>query len=321
VSCVYFHSQHGTAKLRGSERAHLGALVSDLTTGFLRRAYSRQVDQLLTLIRPGHYLHEIDHAASGWLHPWLDSFATALATGIQSELLVWNGRPIDPFAVCLNTAMRYGSDPVRLAARIHGQCEIHCYVEGINRAWLANLVEQGLEDRVYRDGIWYVDRVCEGHPAAQPDRKWCDQGWGEVMKLLRDRDDEPVVMSYSVCDGFPNQEIAGWQDTQMPEGWVPEWVRGDEERVLEWETDYSTAQERQECYRDCTSGGWGELSQSEQWELGIAGLRASSGGLEISPDEFGKYYFSPGLTLPDLLAPDYAERLHQALVPDVESTP
>jgi hypothetical protein len=312
VGRVYFHSEHGTAELRGSERAHLGSLTYDLAAGFLRSTYSREVEQLLALVKPGHYLHQVDRSAVGWLRPWVEKFSITLTGALGGEFLQWKGRDIDPFSVCLNTALRYGSDPVRLAARIHGQCEIHAWVDGKNRAWLADLMQQGLDERVFRPGLWYVDRVADGPAIGQGDRKWSDQGWGEVMALLRSRDDGPVVMSYSVCDQFPNREAATWQPPPMPEGWVPDWAAGDEGRA-EWERDYPEPWQREERYQEDAAELWYELPQEEQWRLGMEGLRTRDGGLEISPDEFGRYYFTSGLTLPDLLAPDYEERLDKAL--------
>lgn len=307
---VYFHSLHGTAELRGSERAWLGSLIDAVALGFLDRHLD--AEQLLALVRPGHWLHKEDRAQPGWALTWHDR--ARLALGVASDgdpVLSWRGRPIDTFALRLNTALRYGSDPMRLAARIHGQCEIHAYVEGVNRAWLANLVQQGLDDRVYRAGIWYTDRSGV-NPAARPDRRWSDQGWDEVIKLLRDRDDEPVVMSYSVCDGFPNRESASWSPPLMPDGWVPDWAEGDEGRA-EWERAYPEHEDRRSCYDSIAGDQWYDLPEDERWRLAMNGLRGSGDGLEISPAEFGKYYFTHGLTLPDLLAGDYEERLDKAL--------
>lgn len=310
MSRVYFHSPHGDAELRGSERAWLGSLVDSIAFGFLDR-YT-DAEQLLALVRPGHWLHKEDRTQPGWALTWYDRARLALGTGNDDDpVLQWRGHGIDTFSLRLNTALRYGSDPVRLAARIHGQCEIHAYVEGINRAWLANLIQQGLDEHVYRAGIWYTDRPGV-NPAAQPDRRWSDQGWGEVVKLLRDRDDEPVVMSYSVCDGFPNREAARWEPPPMPEGWAPDWADDDEGRA-EWAERYPHLEGREDYYRSTAGDAWYDLPDEERWRIAMGGLRGSDGGLEISPDEFGKYYFTHGLTLPDLLAPDYEERLDKAL--------
>ncbi len=94
----------------------------------------------------------------------------------------------------LNTAILIGNDAVILLARLHGQCEIHGYVEGPNRAWLAGIVDGGLASGILRESM----------------------GWEGVAELLRASEEGPVVTSYSVTDSFPGQVAAGWG------GWEPE---------------------------------------------------------------------------------------------------
>lgn len=304
MSRVYFHSQHGDAELRGSERAHLGQIVDQITMGFLSSGLHDDVDRLLSLVPPGHYLHKQDRHSPGWLPQWRSTFGTALRVGFDDDLFTWKGRPVDPFAIRLNTALKYGNDSIRLAARLHGQCEIHGYVEGVNRAWFASLITEGLHARILRDGFWF-----EG---TSGERKWSDQGWRHVVKLLLDRDDEPVVMSYSVCDGFPNAGAAGWTPPPMPEGWAPDWAQSEQGRA-EWDRDHPEPEDREEYYRDGASDLWYEMPEAEQWERALAGIRGNPGMLEISPENFRGYYFAHGLNITDLLADDYAERLDKAL--------
>lgn len=312
MSRVYFHSEHGTAELRGSERAYCGSLVSNLTAGFLRGVWGDDVDGLLALVRPDHYLHKVDRTSVGWLAPWVESFNTALTGVCSGDMLTWRGHRIESFALCLNTAMRYGNDAVKLAARIHGQCEIHCYVEGVNRWWLADLIQEGLDTQVFRAGFWYADgATVSDNPAQRPDRKWLDQGWADVQKLLRDRDDEPVVMSYSVCDQFPNRTSAAWTPPPMPEDWLPDWAQTEAGRA-EWECDHPDPDDRADYWDEHVGELWYELPNADQWRLGLEGLRSNGGGLEIAPETFGKYNFGHGLTLPDLLADDREERLAKA---------
>lgn len=304
MSRVYFHTQHGDAELRGSERAHCGLLVDNLTDGFLGSLYGDDVERLLGLVRPDHYLHKQDRHSPGWVPMWRDTFATAFRSGFYGEMFTWKGKEVESFALRLNTALKYGNDTVRLAARLHGQCEIHCYVEGINRAWLAGLITEGLDAGIFREGQWYTDRNDE--------RKWSDQGWRDVVKLLLDRDDEPVVMSYSVCDGFPNAAVAGWSPPEMPEGWAPNWAQTEGGRT-EWEQGYPEAEDRQAYYADQASDLWYELPEDEQWRQALEGLRGTPGMLEITPENFRRYNFAQGLDITDLLAPDYADRLDKAL--------
>jgi hypothetical protein len=304
MSRVYFHSRHGDAELRGSERAHCGLLVDHLTDGFLGSIYHDDVDRILGLIRPDHYLHKTDRQSPGWIPMWRDTFATAFRSGFYGEMFTWKDKEIESFALRLNTALKYGNDTVRLAARLHGQCEIHCYVEGINRAWLASVIAEGLNAGIFREGQWYTDRNDE--------RKWSDQGWRDVIKLLLDRDDEPIVMSYSVCDQFPNADVAHWSPPPMPEGWAPYWAQTEDGRA-EWEQGYPEAADREALYADCSSDLWYELPEDERWRRALEGLRRNPGMLEISPENFRGYSFAHGLAITDLLAPDYAERLDKAL--------
>ena len=100
-----------------------------------------------------------------------------------------DARPIESFEVSLNSALAIGNDVIRLMARLHGQCEIHCWVEGKNRSWLASIIRQGLTTEILHQKV----------------------GWQEVASFLDSRDDCPVVCSYSVCEYFPNRFI-------LPEG-------------------------------------------------------------------------------------------------------
>ena len=101
--------------------------------------------------------------------------------GFDAEFVI-DGNGIEAWIVSLNTAWVIGSDPVRLFARLHGQCEIHCWVDGPNREWLAGIIHEGLNTQIYQK----------------------DHGWESVIELLESRDDGPVVCSYSVCDSFPS---------------------------------------------------------------------------------------------------------------------
>ncbi|MGW0335478.1 hypothetical protein ACWD0J_27010 [Streptomyces sp. NPDC003011] len=72
-----------------------------------------------------------------------------------------------------------GSDIVKLAARLFGQCENNCWVDGSHRAWLADIIDEALTEGAYRRG----------------------HGWEDVQALLQRRDDQPVVVSYA--ESFP----------------------------------------------------------------------------------------------------------------------
>ena len=186
MSAIYFHSQSADkVRVSGRERANAGQIVDGIALGVLRPddCWWQDRDRLLASMDP----------PLPW--EWAPARGVALYLRTSDERLSFrldDGSRARAWDVRLNTAMRLGSRPVRLMTRLHGQCEVHAWVAGQNRAWLAEIVDEGLRDGVMRTGM----------------------GWDKVATLLRTRDDEPVVTSYSVCDQFPNNGEP-WE-TAMP---------------------------------------------------------------------------------------------------------
>lgn len=317
MSRVYFHTPHGDAELRGSERAWLGGLVDDIAKGVLDiRSGTHRAESLARFINPAGPSKPIPTRPDfvEW-QQWCQSFELWFGGGLSGsrrQLFAYRSEPIDAWMLQLNTAMVVGNDAVRLAARIHAQCEIHTWVEGPNRAWLADLMQTGLDLGVYRSGLWYVDRPCDGPASQQPDRKWSSQGWEEVTALLRSRADEPAVLSYSVCDQFPDRHLTDWQPAPMPGGWAPSWADTDEGHA-EWERDYPTPEDKAAHYEDTAGDQWYDLPAEEQWRLGMEALRRDRAGLELRPDNFVGYRFGHCLSVLDLFAHDADERVASAL--------
>lgn len=179
MSRIYFHCESGEeAELRGSERAHAGCMVNDIAWSLLGARFNE--DRLRPLLPADCFAlnHRYDQFAS--------SLVLWLGVGGDGKFILPGGKTIDAFSLALNTALCVGNDQVRLLARLHGQCEIHAYVAGANRAWLAGQIDEGRRTGLFREG----------------------QGWEEVAALLRTRDDRPVVTSYSVYEQFPNASAA-----------------------------------------------------------------------------------------------------------------
>lgn len=273
MSRVYFHSPSGTAELRGSERAWLGALVTDVAVGVLDLQNTSRIDRLKQLIAPDNYMSRQDTTGQGWMLTWARDYETAFKVGMREGLMSWKGTHLSTFSMQLNTACVLGNDQLKLAARIHGQCEIHAWVDGPNRAWLAGIMQAGVDAGIYRKGLTY-----------SMSGEWQSQGWEDVIALLRSRDDQPVVMSYSVCDGFPSQYVGDWM-----------------------------ARRADDVDEDDHSDAWYDLPSEEQWARSMAALRASSDGLEIKPDDWGSFRFTHELSVLDLYADDWQERLDAAV--------
>jgi hypothetical protein len=258
MSRVYFHSEDGTAELLGCERAYADGIVTDIAVGLLDLDWN--AERLSSLVSSSHYIRHHPERTPGWQ----SSYTTAFKIGSKG-LVTWKGREIDPFDLRLNTAMLVGNGQVRFLARLHGQCEIHGYVQARNRTWLAALIREGRASGLYRS----------------------DMGWEEVADLLDNSKPGPVVMGYSVTRGFPSYEHA------VESGWIAP-VKDDE---------------REEFYD--------RLGTAAQWGLARKWLKKQHPSLEIAPGRLfpglGGYRFGNGLTVLDLLAPDYAERLDRAL--------
>lgn len=232
MSRIYFHSQHGDAEVSGAERgwmSHLCNQLLDLALGVDLSAWD-EPHPLRRLLPPDHYVTRYQGA----------QFTSMLKTALHCDLkLRYQDEWIDSFTLSLNTAMACGGDALRLCARLHGQCEIHAYVEGPNRAWLAEIIEGGMESGILR-------RQVRDYPT----------GWESVTRLLRERDDAPVVTSYSVTDSFPNAGVAGWE--------------GD-------------------------GDAWYDLPEAEQWRRALDGLRDDVGyTLELKPENWATYHFGCG---------------------------
>jgi hypothetical protein len=318
MSRVYFHSPSDEAELHGSERAWLAHLADgpgvaawnlDGPSAFDRAAELLAMvpevpdngygaNYLHTYLRTAQAQEATNKAAYKDWHPGQPlngptshepqhQLIAALQTSLRVQGLDLEvaGVKLRTANIDLNTALIAGSDPVRLAAKIHGWCESHCWVEGPEREWLAGIIDQGLTAGLYRRGLWYSDTP-DG-----PKDKWSSQGWEDVLTLLRSRDDEPIVLSYSVCDQFPSpythpdwpgREVESWNDyteaeKQAVEDWQERW----------YENDDHTA----------------------KFDAGMLWLRDRRPWARLAPDTLAEVTFGLPVTVYDLFAPDRDERV------------
>lgn len=298
MSRVYFHTPSDTAELAGAERAWLNHLATgpadnawDLHSS-LRLDRAERILAMAPEVPDGEYganylhryLREAQEATNRGNYSLIGRLVSALQTRMHVDglgLLI-HGVQLHTDNLGLNTALAAGSDPIVLAAKIHGWCESHAWVEGPDRAWLADIIDQGLATGLYRQGM--------GWDAPYSARLG-------VVPLLRADTTEPVVMSYSVCEQFPNEEVGDW---------MPAWPAGVPER---W--DALTVVQQQE--RGARREAWYELSQEERWAVSMPGLRADRPWAQLSPATFREVYFHLPLTAYDVMDPGRADRVRQVL--------
>lgn len=246
MSSIYFHSSdNDDVCVSGSERAHFGIFCSDVTFVVLGRDAEewREPSILRNAFPDGHRILTS--------HSFEDALRIYLSGDSDPMIIEDESIPIFPFV--LNTAFSLGSDYVKLCARIHGQCEIHAYVEPANMTWLSDIIKRGREEKFYRDNM----------------------GWEKVVQLLETGSNEPIVMSYSVCEQFPNAHVANFEYPILGTG----------------ELDYDA---------------WYDLPYLDRWEMAIRALRELNSGLELKPDNWNDFYFGNGMSASKLLALLYA---------------
>jgi hypothetical protein len=134
MSAVNFASEHGTARLHGSEGHYLAHLPYAVALGFLNADSYRARERFADIINPASDLHGLpDHAFGGF-------FATAWRTDLFDNF-AWHGHRLDTFQISLNTALAIGGDPLKFACRF--AFAGYPWVDGPHRAWLADIINEG----------------------------------------------------------------------------------------------------------------------------------------------------------------------------------
>lgn len=200
MSRIYFHAPHRTTEVRGSERAYMAGLASDMALAVLSMS-DQDRDWIIPFLRDAPEYVAADLASekresryggfSTWFH---------VAHGGGFELA---GQFVGCTELALNTLIATRSPVLSLMAHLHGWCEEHGFVEAENARWLGDIIRNGRHDSILRP----------------------EQGWEDVLTLLAEVVESgqgPVVTSYSVCESFPNRYLLG------SEFFVP-WTEGQEE--------------------------------------------------------------------------------------------
>ncbi|MEU5476756.1 hypothetical protein [Streptomyces mirabilis] len=187
MSYIRFQDRDGAAQLRGSERPWLYQFAHDTAAGVLlgQRASGAKAVRLRELLPMDHALQFVPAPGREDTLRWQHDYVRSLNPVLADTVAVYREHEIGMYPILLNTALVLGSDIVKLAARLFGQCESNCWVDGPHRAWLADIIDEALTGGAYRR----------------------DHGWEDVQALLQQRDDQPVVVSYA--ESFP-QPWADW---------------------------------------------------------------------------------------------------------------
>lgn len=187
MSRITFSTRSGhEAEVSGRERHHMGWLLNQLFWGLVPKHDMEDVKPWLIDFQNEiqHYkilLTSEQYREAGEYWRWLVStIGTAVNVGWQYRMKLNNGETELAGTLASNTALAIGNEPLKLFSRLHNQCEIHAWVAGKHRAWLADTIEEGLEIGMYRQGM----------------------GWQGVIDLLRSSKRGAVVSEYSVTDSF-----------------------------------------------------------------------------------------------------------------------
>lgn len=178
MSYIAFTTKTGEARLRGPERAHFNIMQAEYLIG---------------------QVGDLGAAARGWMAPFLPSYMstvspagvsrvaeTALRVGYEPFRVPGYHNTTDWTMVAAQTVQESGDDVLRLASRLHMQCELHAWIDGSDRAWVADIIDKGLASGVFRPGM----------------------NWEVVTTLLRESADGPVVTYASQAESFPNYPLA-----------------------------------------------------------------------------------------------------------------
>lgn len=311
MSRIYWHTRERTAELNGSERYWLESLACGPAEAAWDVDELDRVEQVLAMVSHdgahGYLRQALRDAQRAQTGPHGDLFAKAtrairalrLALRVQGLDLDVAGHRLRAANIGLNTALVAGSDPVRLAAKVGGWCEFHCWVDGPDRGWLAGIIDDALDAGLYRRAL-----LVKNHPA-DPSGRILSQGWEDVLDLLRESGDGPVVLSHSCTEWFPNHGIADWEPPPMPADYRPDLTESDRE-------DY---------YADEVFDQWDALPVGEQWDQAVVGLKRQRPWAQLTPGTLATVSFGPPVTVYDLFALDRDERVRAAVVAPVAVLP
>lgn len=224
----------------------------------------------------------------------IDRAVSALAVALKSwggpglPMVVkhYDGRlfSFNSLEVEFNTTLAAGCDQLRLAAKLYAWAETHAWIADADRNWVADLIQEGLNQGIYRSGLWSQHRA--------GGKVWVDSGWGGIQDFLRTTRG-PVVLYTSAAEDFPSPDMDSFM-IPWPDG-IPR--------------KFDALSEEQRAERRKRYAEWNDLTSNQQWEYGVRELTENLSSVQISPATLRSGTFGPGVTLFDLFAEDRIERV------------
>lgn len=184
MSRTYFVTKDAEAAVRGPDRALLASFVDKFFVAMVGvDQYTSDDDGIWAIIDP-----PIPERPDISGNPRARDLMMRLGYSGFSNRITFriDGHSIPAWYLSLNTAIAAGGPPLQFAARFHAQCEMHAWVDGPNRKWLAGIIRQGRALGMYRPNL----------------------GWESVIDLLEGPSRGPVVLSSSFTEGFPSRDLA-----------------------------------------------------------------------------------------------------------------
>jgi hypothetical protein len=178
MSYIAFHTKGREAvKVRGSERAHMGILMADIAAAVLPRGLG-SVHPFVNIIPVRDQDRWVPQLTEGRHAMWIPIYLS-----VHSDTkLHFNGEDHETVETVINTILAMDSDIMSFLAKVWGTCESHGWFAPDDHNWFAAVMQQGLERHLLRS----------------------NSGWEQVIELFEADLAEPIVMSYSVTESFPN---------------------------------------------------------------------------------------------------------------------
>lgn len=182
MSYIEFESINRLVNVAGSERGHFGTYANKVVWSVLCDATDpirQDGNPLKSVIPSSNHVHQIAADRPQEIQKALRLFVEC---GRSTDVYNIQGQPT-VFSVAVNTAYRLGCDFVKMAMRIHAQCECSAWIKAENYAWVARIIDEGLRVGFYRR----------------------HQGWSKLAAWLRECTDPHIVLNHTSGCGFMSE--------------------------------------------------------------------------------------------------------------------